>query len=398
MPRRKRRFLVAVVSGLVLTALAVEAAPYFRGFTFIVRATERNGWTRMVAEVGTASVREETLLVPSKDVWLRARAYIPSGQPRQTVLLVPGLHPGGIDEPRLIAFARGLAGSRVLVVTPEIPELLRFEITPLLTERIEHAALWLSSMSSLAPGGRIGLMGISFSGGLAIVAAGRPSLQHRLLYVFSYGGHDDLRRVFQYFCGERETRSAVAPPGPAEDEGALPVHDYGLAVVTLNVSAALVPVEQAAALRDGVRRYLWASYLTRTDPAAAALEFAAARELARKLPEPAASVLDEVNSREVGLLGRRLGPHVEAYLRATALSPARSPRPTAPLFLLHGRHDTVIPASEARHLAERLHGQVPVHLLITGLLSHAAADQPPQIVDTIQLVAFWSDLLDQGIR
>ena len=43
-------------------------------------------------------------------------------------------------------------------------------------------------------------MGISFSGGLAVVAAGRPTLRNHLLYVFSFGGDDDLRRVLKYFC------------------------------------------------------------------------------------------------------------------------------------------------------------------------------------------------------
>ena len=44
------------------------------------------------------------------------------------------------------------------------------------------------------------MMGISFSGGLSIVAAGRPSLANRVAYVFSFGGHDDLPRVLRYLC------------------------------------------------------------------------------------------------------------------------------------------------------------------------------------------------------
>jgi hypothetical protein len=96
------------------------------------------------------------------------------------------------------------------VVTPEISELSRFEITPDVTDRIEQAAVWLAVDFGLAPTGRIGLTGISFSGGLAIVAAGRPSLRNHLSYVFSFGGHDDLRRVLEYFCTGLE-REALAP-------------------------------------------------------------------------------------------------------------------------------------------------------------------------------------------
>ena len=125
--------------------------------------------------------------------------YAPLGTARQTVLLVSGLHPAGIAEPRPTALARRLAEANVTVVTPEIPELSRFEVTPIVTDRIEEAAVWLATESGLAPTGRIGLMGVSFSGGLAIVAAGRAPLRNHLLYVFSFGGHDDLRRVLEYF-------------------------------------------------------------------------------------------------------------------------------------------------------------------------------------------------------
>jgi len=83
-------------------------------------------------------------------------------------------------------------------------------------------------------------------------------------------------------------------------------------------------------------------------------------------------------------------------VEAAALSPSRSPAPTAPVFLLHGRHDTVIPAAESMHLAQRLHTQsVPVRLLMTDLISHAEADQPPAILEVWRLGRFWGDLLDR---
>lgn len=96
-----------------------------------------------------------------------------------------GLHPAGIDEPRLVAFARELARTHVTVVTSDLPELRRFEIASALTDRVEEAAVSAATDASLAPVGRIGLMGISFSGGLAVVAAGRPRLRNHLSYVFA---------------------------------------------------------------------------------------------------------------------------------------------------------------------------------------------------------------------
>jgi hypothetical protein len=43
-------------------------------------------------------------------------------------------------------------------------------------------------------------MGISFAGGLSVVAAGRPALRDHVAYVFSFGGHGDMQRVLRYLC------------------------------------------------------------------------------------------------------------------------------------------------------------------------------------------------------
>src|SRR5205809_931240 len=83
------------------------------------------------------------------------------------------LHPSGSDEPRLVRLARQLSASGVTVVTPDIPELSQFEITPAITDAIEQSAGWLASDSGLAPDHHVGMIGISFSGGLSIIAAGR---------------------------------------------------------------------------------------------------------------------------------------------------------------------------------------------------------------------------------
>jgi hypothetical protein len=66
-----------------------------------------------------------------------------------------------------------------------------------------------------------------------------------------------------------------------------------------------------------------------------------------------------------------------------------------PLLLLHGRRDNVIPATEARHLAARVEGHVPVRLLVTGLISHATADEPVSAGDVLALARFWGDLLER---
>jgi pimeloyl-ACP methyl ester carboxylesterase len=382
------RRLALVGAGLIAILLLGRAARQdIHGLTLVLRAANLQGIGRRLADFDTVRIREQLVDVPIRAGSIRARVFAPLGTARQTVLLISGLHPAGIDEPRLVTLARRLAEANVTVVTPDIPELSRFEVTPVVTDRIEATALWLATQSGLAPTGRIGLMGISFSGGLAIVAAGRASLQKHLLYVFSFGGHDDLRRVLVYFCtGSEADAMAKGLPAP---------HDYGVAIVLLYVAERLVPPEQLVSLRDAVRRFLLASYLDRVDKVGADREFAALRVLAPTLPEPAATLLDNVNNRDVAHLGPRLQPYIGFYVDQLALSPARSPAPSAPVYLLHGRDDNVIPAAESRRLADRLRGHVPVRLLVTDLISHAEADQPPHVTEVLRLAGFWGDLLER---
>ena len=79
---------------------------------------------------------------PGADGQLRGRTYTPSDLSGRPILLVPGVHAGGIDEPRLINFAREIAATGHPVVTAELPDLTRYQITPRTTDMIEDAADW----------------------------------------------------------------------------------------------------------------------------------------------------------------------------------------------------------------------------------------------------------------
>jgi hypothetical protein len=303
----------------------------------------------------------------------------------------------GIDEPRLVRLAQHLAASRIAVVTPDIPELSRFEIAPAITDAIEDAGGWLAADATLAPDHTAALMGISFSGGLSVIAAGRPSLAGRVAYVFSLGGHDDIARVLRYLCTGHEPRPMpdVQLGSAARDtDFVLPPHDYGVAVILLSLADRVVPAGQVGRLRDGVRQYLWASALDGgVDRTRAPAEFAAVQKVQRTLPEPSATLLRYVIERDVVHLGARLLPLIGATAAADGLSVSKSPKPTAPVFLLHGLEDNVIPAVESEYMASDLRGHAPVRLLLSGLISHAEADRPMHATDVLQLAGFWGDLL-----
>lgn len=375
-------YMAPVLVAVILTlGGTIIARPYLQGLAFIIRATDTGGFGRHFAELYTHPVAEWPLSIPLASGSLSARVYAPAHGIRRTALLIRGLHPAGYDDPRLVAFARQLAASGVAVVTPEIPELSQFLVTPGLVDVIEQAAVWLAGDEALAPDGQIGLMGLSFGGGLTLVASARPSLRGHVAYVVSIGGYHDLPRVLRYLCTGL-VGDHVRPP-----------HDYGVVVVLLSVIDRLVPCDQVAPLGAAIRRFLVASYLDDVKSPRASREFSDLRTLAATLPEPSATLLRHVNQRDVVRLGAQLLPYVGDYGNATAFSPSLSPKPTAPVFLIHGLEDNVIPADESTRIADDLSGRVPVRLLLTPLLSHAAADQPARLQDVLQLAAFWGDLL-----
>ena len=58
-----------------------------------------------------------------------------------------------------------------------------------------------------------------------------------------------------------------------------------------------------------------------------------------------------------------------------SLSPERATPPTAPIFLLHGVDDNVIPSVETVLLAEHLKGKARVEGLLSGLITHAEVNR-----------------------
>jgi dienelactone hydrolase len=383
-----RRWAIGASVFLALAALLILSTPLITGLSFVVRSAGMGGSVHRLADLATSPVTEHMDSIPTGSAPLRARRYEPETGGRRKVLLVSGLHPAGIDEPRLVGLARQLAASGLTVTTPDIRELSQFQITPAVTDAIERSAQWLLAGASGETDGRIGLIGISFGGGLSLVAAGRPSVRDRLTFVLSFGGYDDLPRVLRYLCTGREPA-----PRPGAPDITRPPHDYGVAVVLLAIADTMVPPDQVEPLRRGVRQFLMASALDPVDKPEALRQFAAVKALAGALPEPSATLLRYVDDRGVARLGERLVDHLAAYGTEPALSLSKSPKPSAPAFLLHGTDDNVIPAAESEFLAADLAGSAPVRLLLSPVILHAEAGGQAHAADVWALGSFWADVL-----
>ena len=374
---------------LVLVATAVAAIPAIdtlSAASLVARAAGLSGaWVDGLAAVTTEDVVVADTVVPSRAGALRARTYLPKQAFTRSIVLTPGVHMDGIDEARLVKLAGDIAATGVGVVTAELPELREYRITPRLPDLIEDTAVWAASNVGLAPDGKIGLLGISFSGGLSLVAAGRPALEGRTAFTLSFGGHGDLARTLRYLC------TGIQPDGVAR-----PPHDYGVVVILLNVAELVVPAGQVEPLRLAIRTFLRASSLDMIDKARAEREFARATAMESALPEPARTLMHDVNTRNVKRLGPRLEPIVGGYAAAPSLSPERS-RPTrSQVFLLHGADDSVVPAIESTLLGDWYRSQqTPVRVLVTPLITHAEVDRAASQREIWNLVSFWRQVLEE---
>jgi dienelactone hydrolase len=382
--RLRRRLLIALGVLAASTALlALLGRSRLQGAVFVVRAAGLGGLGERLARMRVVAVSERRLEVPWRDGRLVARLFQPATGSGRAILLAPGVHAGGIEEPRVVGFARHLAELGHPVLAVELPDLKRYQITPRTTDMIEDGARWLSEQRALAPDGRVGLMGISFGGGLSVVAAGRPALKGRAAWVMSLGGHGDLTRVLRFLCSGRLADGSVLKP-----------HDYGVVVILLGVAERVVPPAQVQPLREALLAYLGASHVDMHDKERARRLFLEVKAREASLGEPAASFLREVNARDVAHLGPQLLPHVAALGGDPALSPAAAPPPRLPVFLLHGAGDNVIPAAESGLLgAQLLAAGTPVHVLATPLITHAEVDRHAELSAVWRLVSFWGELL-----
>jgi predicted esterase len=108
--------------------------------------------------------------------------------------------------------------------------------------------------------------------------------------------------------------------------------------------------------------------------------------------------MNYVNDRAVAKLGPALVPYLKQLgADNPALSPQHVEHPaSAPLFLLHGDDDTVIPAAESAIFGEDLRQtRAALHVLLSGLIPPAEVNRAAPSVDVWKLVSMWAEILKQ---
>ena len=398
---RKRRVGAAIVLVLLIVAGFI-GLPYLDALGFIIRAADLPGTPATVAAWRANSfTRDPEITLPTRGGDIPARFFRPARQTRRTLVLIPGVHRDGINESRLVGLAEELAATGYGVLTVAAPDLQRFKVTPAVTDTIEDAVRWTSEQPQFRTDGKIGLVGISFSGGLSIVAAGRDSIKDRVAFVMSFGGHGDLSRAMHYLTtgevlGDLEKAKRSSAVLGADHVSVHPPHDYGLAVTLLNLADRVVPADQVGPLSKGIDGFLLASSLAVTDPPKAVPILAEMKKYQETLPEPSRTYMQYVNDRAVDKLGPILAPVADAlkdHPAMPSLSAERATPPTAPIFLLHGVDDSVIPSVETVLLAEHFKGKARVKGLLSGLITHAEVNRTATSTEVWRLASFWRAIM-----
>jgi dienelactone hydrolase len=363
---------------LVVVAVLLwrPAGAHVRAASLLVRFVDHDAHG-IVADIGRHPVIERDVAVPVAGGTSRGRLYWP-GDEREPpgIVLLHGVHFKGIDEPRLRAFALTIAASGVAVLTPELRELCDYRIDVSSVGAIASAAHVLATELGSTRPARVGVMGLSFAGGLAIIAAAGQETAADISFVVSVGGHDDLSRVLRFFATDRIER----PDGSVEHMHA---HDYGPVVLVYSHVGDFFPADDTAVARDALRLWLHE-------------DFAGAREVARGLSPGARARIDLVFGHRVSELAPellaeigRLEPELAAVSPSAVLARVR-----VPVFVLHGAGDNVIPATEALWLAHDLPPRLLRASLVSDAIQHVELQGKPTLGDELALVHFISGVLE----
>jgi len=370
--------LCAKLTWVALTVLLLLGAGIYslryeiRSYAFLMRFLDPNASSFLVRlETHAIGAQEITLSIPQGPV--RARLYMPRGVDHPPgMVLVHGIHHLGIDEPRLVSFARAAAGDGFAVLTPEVAALAAYHVDDASIGTIGESAVWLQERLGT---GSVTVVGVSFAGGLSLLAACDPRYAPHIRSLVLMGAYDSLARVVRFLA----TSQAELPDGRWEPYAA---HDYGAAVFVYAHLEQFFSAVDLAVAHDALRDWLW----ERPDDARALFprlspdgRITMEILLTRKIDELRPKILDAIRADESQL---------------SALSPEKKLGTLhVPVFVLHGSTDDIIPSTESLWLEREIQKPYLREALITPAFSHVDPQKHAVWVDQLHLVEFLAGVL-----
>jgi pimeloyl-ACP methyl ester carboxylesterase len=236
-------------------------------------------------------------------------------------------------------------------------------------QTIGESADWFAKRT----GGPVGVMGLSFSGGLALIAASDPLYHPDFKFVFAVGSQDSMGRVVQYYrTGEDEL--------PDGKEELLPAHEYGPLVIEYEYVQDFVPQADIPVIRAVLRAHLYEDKAAEADAEA---------KLNNAQKAEAKELMDGYSPKTRAMIASVSAKHTADM---DALSPgSRLGKLTTPVYLLHGQADNIIPSAETLWMASQLPRETLQAMLVSPVISHIDMDgKNPGWMDEWQLVHFFA--------
>jgi dienelactone hydrolase len=371
-PRSRLAFVVVLPTLLLVPSGYLWLNPYLDAASVLLRVSDpkRNDWlTRH--DTNPITVRDTKIQTPGGLV--RGRLYIPLGVTNPPAMVIlHGVHHLGIDEPRLVNFSRALSMHGVLVMTPELADLADYHVEMSSIDVIGTAARDLKARTGA---NSAAVLGLSFAGGLALVAAAEPRYQADIGVVISIGGHDSLPRVLRFFA----TNSIQGPNGA---DVHMQAHEYGILVVVYAHPEDFFSPADVPLAREAIRQQVY------ENPSQA-------ESLAQGLSPAGHARMEELLAhKDEGLSADLLHSLADHQAEAEAVSPAgKLSQLRADVFLAHGEGDNVIPPTELLWLKRDVPKNKLKAALISPVISHVELGGYPSFADEWRLVHFMKELL-----
>jgi pimeloyl-ACP methyl ester carboxylesterase len=321
----------------------------------------------------THPVEMQEITLPLANHSVRARLYIPSGVEHPAgMVLVHGIHRLGIDEPRLVSFAHAAAGSGFAVLTPEVVALADYRVDSASVATIGESPEWLQKRLG---GGPVTLVGISFAGGLSLLAACDPRYASHIRALLLMGAYDDLGRVSRFLA----TSQAEFPDGRREPYTA---HDYGAAVFVYSHLDQFFAASDVSVAHDALRYWLWEQPQN-------------AQPLLARLSSEGRTTMDLLMARQIDRLRPRLLDAIQMdQSQLSAISPhGKLGELRVPVFILHGLTDDIIPSTESLWLEKEIPQPYLREALITPAFSHVDPEKSASWREELRLMGFLADVM-----
>ena len=370
--RSSRRIFVALLAALLLLFAFDRFRFELKSYALLSHFVDpqANG---PLLRFETNPVTTEEVGIPTGSGTVEARLYFPAGiRNAPGIVVLPGVHHLGIHDPRFVNFSRALAGSGYAVLTPELASLADYHVDAESIATIGESPAWLEKQLRTGP---VTVIALSFSGGLALLAASDPAYAPHMRALVLFGGYESLERVSRFLAtGQEEFPDGQTIPAPA--------HDYGASVFVYAHLPQFFDAKDIPAAHEALKYWLWE-------------EPQNAQPWVERLSPAGRKILDALMARRIDLVRPLLLDAIHADApELAALSPrGQIANLRVPVFILHGATDTVIPPAESLWLAKEVPARELRAVLITPAFTHVDPEHHAGWMDDLRLVHFIAGVL-----